>query len=304
MKKKKILITGSSGFIALNFLKACENKNFEITCIDKVKSKIKFSKKIIFFKIDISKKNEFSVLKKKRFDFILHCAAFSKPSKAEKFPKSAYETNIIGTKNLLDFVHSFSKNAKVFFFSGGALYDSKPKYLPIDEKHPIKPYQNTYCFTKRSGENICSDYIKYNKMRIIIFRLFNTYGPYQDSEFLIPSWIKKCKKKGKYLEILNGSIIRDFNYVENLIELIFILMKKKNIIGGPFNVGSGRPAKLINLANYIANYFDKKVRDLNSKNTFGSKKQVSSIKKIKKVSGWRPKIGIEEGLIRTIKFYN
>ena len=75
------------------------------------------------------------------------------------------------------------------------------------------------------------------------------------TNFLIPSWIKKCKKKTKKLEILNGSIIRDFNYVGNLIDLILILMKKNKFVGGPFNVGNGQPVKLIDIAKFISNYF-------------------------------------------------
>ena len=234
---------------------------------------------------------------------MIHLAAFSKPSKAEKFSEEAVNSNILGTKNVFDYVKQYSKNSKIFFFSGGALYNSIPKYLPIDENHPIDPHQNIYCFTKRSGENLCEDYIKYYNLKIIYFRLFNTFGPHQDDEFLIPSWIKKCKKKTKKLEILNGSIIRDFNYVGNLIDLILILMKKNKFVGGPFNVGNGQPVKLIDIAKFISNYFGIQVKDLKDKNTFGSKKQFSSIKKIKNFSGWKPEISLRDGLIKTIKFY-
>ena len=300
---KKILITGSSGFIASNFINSCNRKKYHIVGIDLVKPKYKFLRNFEFIKFDIAKKNNFKLLKKKKFDYVIHLAAFSKPSKAEKFSQKAINSNILGTKNIFDYVKEFSKNSKIFFFSGGALYNSTPKYLPMDENHPIDPYQNIYCFTKRSGENLCEDYIKHYNLKIIYFRLFNTFGPHQDEEFLIPSWIKKCKRKTNKLEILNGSIIRDFNYVENLINLLFMLMKNNKLNGGPFNVGSGKPVKLIDIANFIANYFGMQVKDLKNKNTFGSKKQFSSIQKIKNFSGWKPEISLRDGLIKTIKFY-
>ena len=120
------------------------------------------------------------------------------------------------------------------------------------------------------------------------------------TNFLIPSWIKKYKKTKK-LEILNGSIIRDFNYVGNLIDLILILMKKNKFVGGPFN-GNGQPVKLIDIAKFISNYFGIQVKDLKDKNTFWFKKTIFFNKKIKNFSGWKP-ISLRDGLIKTIKFY-
>ena len=80
-------------------------------------------------------------------------------------------------------LNNIQKIQKYFFFQVVLLYNSIPKYLPIDENHPIDPHQNIYCFTKRSGENLCEDYIKYYNLKIIYFRLFNTFGPHQDDEF-------------------------------------------------------------------------------------------------------------------------
>ena len=112
---KKILITGSSGFIATNFINFCNKKNYHITGIDKIRPKIKFSKNFDFLKFDITKKKNFELLKKK-FDYVIHLAAFSKPSKAEKFSEEAVNSNILGTKNVFDYVKQYSKNSKIFFF--------------------------------------------------------------------------------------------------------------------------------------------------------------------------------------------
>lgn len=305
MKKKNILITGGIGFIGHNLITKIQSLNkFNIYVLDKKKKKSKFFKKrikLIF--LDINNISSSKKLKKIKFHFVFHLAALSKPSLAEKKKDLAVKHNITGLKNVLDFVRLNSPKAQIIFPSGGAVYDVNAKYLPMDEKHPTKISQNMYTFTKRIGELICQEYISCYKLNIIILRLFNTFGPFQESSYLVPSLILKAKKNNK-LDILNGSIVRDFYSVDNVIELfILILNLKKPTTGGPYNVGSGKPSKITKIGLIISKYFGKKINDKNLKNLHGTKKQYPSLKKIKKELKWSPSINLNQGLARTLKFY-
>ena len=296
--RKKILITGSGGFIASHLIpKINKERNFILYGVDK--KKIKKNYRIRFFKLDIASEKFLNKFKDIKFDCIIHLAAFSKPSKAEKKIKEAYFSNVIGTANVIKLALK-KKNCRLIFTSAGAIYNNIPKYTPIDEKHSIDPLQSVYATTKRLCENLILDYIKNRNLNAIFFRLFNTFGPKQEKNFLIPSFIQKAKKSS--FKILNGNIIRDFNHVDNVVDIL-LLSINSHFKGGPINIASGNGIKISKIARFIANYFKVNFIDLKKKETFGPKVQIADIYLLRKIFRYKYKKKFKEGIIQTIKSY-
>jgi nucleoside-diphosphate-sugar epimerase len=299
--KKNILITGVDGFIGYHLAKRLY-LDFNIFGIDKNRhlKRIKRSSLKKYYCLNLDNYNKLKILNNFKFDYIFHLGAFSKPSKAELNPESAISSNIIGTINMLKIAKK-SRNCRFIFSSAGAIYNNIPKYIPIDEKHSIDPLQSIYAASKRSCEHLINDEIKFNNMNAIYFRLFNTFGPSQDKDFLIPSFINQAKKKN-FINIINGKIVRDFNYVDNVIDA-FILSMNSSYKGGPINLGTGRGEKIFKIAKIIAKKFDINVKDRRNPNTFGPKVQIVNYNYAKRILNWRPKIGLEEGILKTIKSF-
>ena len=185
MKKKTIVITGSTSFIARKF-------------IERNKYKYKF--------IKLNKENGYNfgkkiIIKNKKIDYFIH-TAFIKNLKKNNYKKN-YQSNINGIINSLDFCKK--RNIK-FIFLSSYLY-GKSKKIPIDEDCKINPH-NIYAKCKQECENLCLQYANRYKIDIVSLRIFNIYGQINDNNFLISNILNlvkrdKFEKKLFYLKIIN-----------------------------------------------------------------------------------------------------
>ena len=138
----------------------------------------------------------------------------------------------------------------------------------------------------------------------MILRLYQVYGPHQKKDRLIPFIINECLKNKKF-KCTDGNQTRDFLYVGDLIKLVLLILKKKNIPSGVYNIGSDIPVRVKDLIQIILDNIKK------GKPHFGKikmrKDEVMELypdtAKTKKIFKWKPKTDLEEGLQKTIKFY-
>jgi nucleoside-diphosphate-sugar epimerase len=301
-KDRNVLVTGGEGFLGSRLIETLLARGARITCIDLVSQPqrlMRILNQIEYLCGDIADRSWIKE-SSRPFDYIFHLAAFAFPAAAQKQPERAYRSNVLGTANILEIAKKGSVK-KFVFMSAGALYTNIPKYLPIDEKHPIDPYQGVYASTKRIGELLCEDFHKVYTLPCIYFRLFNTYGPRQSEEYLVPSFIKQAQD-GKDLEVLNGAIKRDFNYLDDIVEAL-ISGAESDYLGGPINLGTGEEHSILEIAQKIASFFGVKVSDLN-REVFGPKRAVCNNELAKKVLGWQPRYSLAQGIETTVKAYS
>ena len=173
---KNILVTGSSGFVGRWLVNSLKKTGFSVIKFDKEENNRSI--------------NNWNDLKEiKNIDAIFHLAAISFIPQATKNPRLTYEINTFGTLNILELCRL--NNAKLIFPS--TYVYGAPKYLPIDENHPIKP-QNTYAKSKFLAEELIKTYNEDYGLKSVILRFFNIYGPNQRNNFLIPLIISQLKK--------------------------------------------------------------------------------------------------------------
>ena len=196
-------ITGSSGNLGKNFLKV--NKNFYY----------------IKFKGNISnKKQVYHWIKKNKFDILIHFAALVPTFKVNSNYKKAFNTNVNGTKHLVDAVIKYKKNTGwIFFSSTSHIYPfQKKKIKETFKSNPVSKYGKT----KLAAENYFIKKLKKANINFCVGRIFSIFDN-KGEGFFTPSLIKKFKGNKKKLVLENLNHYRDFLSTEQISKIIFFL---------------------------------------------------------------------------------
>ena len=226
----KILVTGGAGFIGSYLIKDLINKKHKVLSVDNLCAigAIPYTHpKSKFIKGDISDKKVLINIKKWKPEVIYHLAAQSGGETAYDDPKKDYLINGFGTYQICKLAKEL-KVKRFIYTSTTAVYGSNSK-REINEKEQIKP-DSLYGISKFAGEMFVNQIFKKTKTKSIIFRLFNTYGPGENLNFLkkgmVSIYLSYVWKNRPIL--IKGSLdrIRDLNYVE---DVVYILSNAINI---------------------------------------------------------------------------
>lgn len=201
-----------------------------------------------------------------------------------------------GLKNLLNIIDL--KKLGLFVQIGSSLEYGKSK-APHDENTKCKP-NSPY----GKAKYLASKYILKRLNKYIILRLYQVYGAHQKNDRLIPITINSCLKNSAF-DCTKGSQLRDFLHVNDLVNLLIKIIKKKKVEYGIYNVGFGQPIKVKTIIHLIKDYINK------GQPLFGKirmrKDEIKilypKINKVKKIFNWSPKINLSKGIKKTINFY-
>jgi len=184
------------------------------------------------------------------------------------------------------------------------------KCLPVDEETPLNPV-DVYGANKLAAEMYCKVYHRAYGLKTTILRLTNCYGPraqIKTPRYGVINWFIRMALENKVLTVYNpGTMLRDYIYVDDVIDALILAAKTDETINEIFYVTSGKPISLVDLANLIVG-----ISNSGEVKIIPSPKEWSTIEigdfyatydKIKKKLGWKPKTNIETGLSKTIQFY-
>ena len=161
-----------------------------------------------------------------------------------------------GTYNVLESVRN-NKKTKLILTSTSEVYGSAD-YIPIDEKHPLKP-QSPYSASKIAADNLALSYYNSFKTPIIILRPFNTFGPRQSERAIIPTIINQIlRSKNNTISLGNLYPKREFNYVDDVCNAYLKILSSKNF-GEVFNVGNGHEISMKELVSIISKIMNKEI---------------------------------------------
>ena len=275
--KKKIAITGSSGFVGSALVKSLDKNNFEVIEIDIEKN------------LDITNIKDLKNIPK--FDAIIHLAAKIYVPLSFKNPREFYYTNIIGTLNSLELCKKY--NAKMILASSYVY--GYPKYLPIDENHSIEAV-NPYSQSKILCEQLCEGYYRDFGIPILIFRPFNLYGIHQPIDFLIPSIINQIKN-GKVV-VKNIKPKRDFVYLDDMIDAYISAISYEQNNFEVFNISAGKSFSVQEIIDIIRKYSPHsfEVVDLGESRKNEIWDLYGDNSKAKRLLNWVPKMDLADGL--------
>jgi nucleoside-diphosphate-sugar epimerase len=232
---------------------------------------------------------------------IFHLAAQSHVGHALDDPGQTFETNTAGTITVLEAVRRSPSVENLVFVSTAHVYGT-PRYVPIDEEHPVHA-QEPYAASKLAAEAFISAYSSAYGIPTAIARLFNTYGPRQHPDFVVPSIIRQALTTDS-LTMGNLTPTRDFTYVDDVINALLRLAEAGE---GVYNVASGVEVSIEALVTHVAQILGKRITVASQRARRRSTdteidRMWADISRIKAL-GWQPCVGLHDGLTRTIEWW-
>lgn len=218
-------------------------------------------------------------------------------------PESYIGTNVIGTLNVVRAARELG-TARVVHASTSEVYGTA-QYVPIDEKHPLQG-QSPYSASKIGADKIAEAFHLSFGVPVVIVRPFNTYGPRQSARAVIPTIVTQCLA-GSELKLGNLSPTRDLTYVSDTVAGLLAAAEAPAALGRTLNLGSGTEVSIGALAAGIAAATGSNaaiVRDEERVRPTGSEVErlLSDNRAIRELTGWRPAVALDEGLMRTIEW--
>lgn len=313
---KNVLITGGLGFIgstlAIKLAKADANVTIldslipdsggNIFNIEPINDKIKINIS------DLRDKNSLDYLVQDK-DYIFNLAGTLSHIDSMKYPYTDLEINCVGQLNILESCRKNNADVKIVFTGTRGQY-GKSLYTPVDEKHPLIP-TDVNGINKIAGEQYHILYTKVYGIKTCSLRLTNTYGPRHQMKHHrqgVLNWFIKQVMDGEKIKIYgSGRQIRDTSYVDDVVDALILAMMNKETAGEVYNIG-GEPLSLIDFVEKLIKIYGRGTYELvkypDESKDIEIGDYIADYSKFTKVTGWKPIINLEEGLRRTLAYYN
>lgn len=297
----KILVTGGAGFIGSHLCSYLLSKNHQITVIDKLlrgnKLEPEVFNRIDFIKGDVCDK-KLVVKASEGCDQIYHLAAILGVDIVADFPMNTMETEVIGTKNVVDAALQNGVK-KIIYASTSGVYGHSAIEKMVDEDLMIDP-RTSYAMAKRYNEIYLKALYEEKGMETLSLRFFNVYGVRQDQRMVIPRFFEQAMKNEPITVFGTGGQTRDFTSVEETIHSMVKLAEKSS--GAEiYNIANETELNILELAKYIKEITGSKseIRQIESPSKrydYEVERRVGSSEKLFNKIGFKPNTDIRIGL--------
>ena len=299
----RILVTGGAGFIGSHVVKILLGKGYEVVVLDNLSSSKKDSvdRRAQLIIGDINNPTQ-SRKALKGAEAVIHMAGLIIVPESVKDPIKYCENNVVGTVSFLESMRA--ENVKKIIFSSSACVYGNPAKLPIKEDAPVNP-DNPYGASKASIEAFLQSFHSVFGFDVVILRYFNPYGPgemHDPETHAIPNFIKATLAKKPIPLYWQGEQVRDFIYIEDLAQAhVDVLPLSGYEI---FNIGCEKGVKVKDVVDEIFKIagYEVPINDL-GKRAGDVPANFASSEKLKKAVGWKARVGLNEGLAKTIEFF-
>lgn len=306
--RKRILVTGAAGFLGSHLCERLLKEGHDVLCVDN------------FF--TGTKDNILHLLNNPHFEVMRHDITFplyvevdeiynlacpASPIHYQFDPVQTTKTSVHGAINMLGLAKRVK--AKILQASTSEIYGD-PEVHPQPESYwgRVNPIGLRSCYDegKRCAETLFFDYYRQHNLRIRVARIFNTYGPrmHPNDGRVVSNFILQALRNDPITVFGDGSQSRSFCYVDDLIEGLIKLMNTLDDFIGPINLGNPSEISMLELAEKIL-----KITHSKSKVVFKPLPQDDPVRRCPDITlakeklNWQPKVGLEEGLGRTIEYF-
>jgi len=313
---KKILVTGGLGFIGSNLARKLLEFGAEVTLVDSlipeyggnlfnvagIEDKVKINIS------DVRDEHSMRYLVKGQ-DFLFNLAGQTCHMDSMQDPMTDLEINCRSQLSILEVCRKYNPEVRIVFASTRQIY-GKPDYLPVDEKHILRPV-DVNGINKMAGEWYHILYNNVYGIRACALRLTNTYGPgmrIKDArQTFLGVWIRLLLED-KPIEVWGGEQLRDFTYVDDAVRALLMTAASDDANGQVFNLGGERAYSLIDLAKLCVKVHGKGEFTVNAfppdRKRIDIGDYYADYSKISSVLNWKPVCTLEDGLKKTFAFYS
>jgi dTDP-glucose 4,6-dehydratase len=237
-------------------------------------------------------------------DAVFHLAALIAIPFSYHSPDTYVDTNIKGTLNVLQAARKL-ETKRVLVTSTSEVYGTA-QYVPIDEKHPFQG-QSPYSATKIGADRLAESFYRSFNLPVTIVRPFNTYGPRQSARAVIPTIITQLISGKTEIKLGSLSPTRDFNYVKDTVNGFISIYESDRTIGEEINIATQKEISIGELADELIRQINPNAKIIcDEERLRPEKSEVNRLlgcnEKILRLTNWRPRVTIEEGLQYTIEF--
>jgi UDP-glucuronate 4-epimerase len=316
----RVLITGAAGFIGMHtsirFLKegwdvdGIDNMNhyysvdLKKTRVNEIISVLKDSNnKFHLFEKDLNS-NVWDELSAYEYDAVIHLAAQAGVRYSIENPRAYLESNVLGFQNVIEFVEK--KSIHRFVYASSSSVYGKSSLQPFTETEACNQPESYYAATKKSNELMAHSYFKTKGLNSIGLRFFTVYGPWGRPD-MAPFLFANAAYKGETIKVFNhGNQKRDFTYVGDIVEGIFLSVTNFDKVKGAeiFNIGYGSPTGLMD---FIASIESATGRELNKTYAPAQLGDVevtyANTQKLESTFGYSPSVGLAEGVLKFIEWF-
>lgn len=312
---KKVLITGGLGFIGSNLAHRLVIEGAHVTVVDSLIPEYGgnlfnvagIEDKVRINISDVRDEHSMKYLVRGQ-DYLFNLAGQTSHMDSMQDPFTDLKINAEAQLFILEACRKYNPTIKIVFASTRQIY-GKPEYLPVDEKHPLCPV-DINGVNKLAGEWYHLLYNQVYGIRTSVLRLTNTFGPrmrVKDArQTFLGIWIKLLVES-KPFEVWDGQQLRDFTFVDDAIDAFLLAAVSEKANGQVFNLGGDCVISLKELADLIIRMhgngeysmcsfpLERKLIDVGD--------YYADFSRIQSVLGWKPRVSLREGLIRTLAFY-
>lgn len=314
---KRVLITGGCGFIGSHLARRLIGEHAQVTIVDSLLptfggnlANIADIRDRLWLNIaDVRDTHAMGYLLEGQ-DFLFNLAGQTSHLDSMTDPMADLEINARAQLSILEAVRLTNPNLRIVFASTRQIY-GRPHYLPVDENHPIEPV-DINGVNKWAGESFHLLYSRVYGVPTTVLRLTNTYGPamrvMDARQTFLGIWLKNLLS-GIPIDVFgDGLQLRDFNYVDDVVDALILASQTPTAVGAVMNLGSAETIGLADLAAMLVDIrgsgewrlvpfpADRKAIDIGD--------YYGDWSKAHDVLGWQPKVGLQEGLLRSLDYYS
>jgi len=315
-KNKNVLITGGLGFIGSNLAIKLYELGANVYILDSMLPEYggnffnidKIKENININISDIRDRNSMNILVKNK-DYIFHLAGQSCHILSLTDPYPDIEINITGTVNLVEACRKNNPQTKIIYTGTRGQYGPSQK-LPVSEDSPTNP-KGIYEISNLTAEKILKVYNDIHNIKSVMLRLTNIFGPraqMKHSRYGVANWFIRLAIDNQTIKVFgDGSILRDFLYVDDCVNAIILSALSEKANGEIMNVGNDKPISFLEYAKKVIKIvgsgrwefapFTPERKAQEPGNFY------SDISKIKTILKWEPKISIDKGIKLTTNYY-
>jgi len=298
---KKILVTGSNGTIGTALCERLMESGYEVCGVDRVRNR--WSEKVDACTViaDLCDENSLKELPTD-VDLVIHLAANARVYLSVLDPNLAKE-NLLQNFHILEYIRSLSSK-RIVFASSREVYGPQDVAQVSEDRATIHGAESPYTASKTAGEAFIAAYEASYDVEAVTVRFSNVYGKYDESERVVPLFIRKCLNS-EAMTIFGAEKTYDFTYVDDAVSgVLAIVQKFPQVKGEIFNLATGRGTSIGQVAKYLQEVMNVELPIAIEENRRGElMRYVADISKARELLGYEPQVDVREGMRRAVEWY-